>query len=146
MTGWSGSLSGILSSGVPVIDYEHAELITQLMRLKEESSEERIRQMLEFLADYVVRHFAHEQMMHKELGYPKAAAHRAAHEGFVQSFLALEKEYFDGCTNPEFLGRFIAAMETWLQHHILGEDMEFAEFYQRVVPQDVPVDVIELDS
>ena len=127
---WDNSLE----SGVPVIDFEHKELIVNLSALKNESDPEGVRDMLKFLEEYVVKHFAHEQVMHKRSNYPKTDEHRKAHEQFVQTFLALEKEYLEKGSNPDMLQRVIVAVENWLRDHILGQDREFSEYYKKRYP------------
>lgn len=123
---WDSSLE----SGIPVIDFEHKELVRQVSGLEDESKPERVKEILDFLADYVVKHFAHEQLMQKSSNYPKAAEHKEAHERFVERFVALENEYFKNGSNPEIVKKITEAVNAWLRDHIMGQDKEFAKFYK----------------
>lgn len=132
------SWDSALESGIPVIDYEHKELVEQLAALMDESRPDRVEAMLRFLKDYVVKHFAHEQVMHKSSGYPKAAEHKQAHTNFVNTFLDLEDEYFEKGSNSETLQKLTTVVSDWLLKHIMGQDMEFAEYYKAMIRKARP--------
>lgn len=121
---WDSSLE----SNIPVIDHEHRELVEQLSRLVNESNPEHIQQMLDFLKEYVVKHFAHEQVMHRKLAYPKTDEHKATHVAFVSTFLELEEEYVEKGSNPEMLQKIVAILNDWLKNHIMGQDKDFADY------------------
>lgn len=120
-----------LESGIPVIDHEHKELFRQLSMLLDKNQQNRIAEMLDFLGEYVVRHFAHEQVMHNAHEYPKAAEHKAAHLAFIEKFNALEEQFAAEGNSLEMLQKVVAAVDAWLKRHIMGEDKEFAEYYKK---------------
>ena len=126
---WDSSLE----SGVPIIDYEHQLLVGHLENLINESNPEQAREMLVFLADYVVKHFAHEQVLHRGSGYEKAEEHKVAHKDFVETIITLEEEYDDKGNDPEMLIKITDVVKDWLRDHIKGADMEFAEYYKEYV-------------
>lgn len=117
-----------LNSGIPVIDYEHKELVGQLSRLMDESQPNRVPEMLNFLKEYVVKHFAHEQLIQKNSRYPKAAAHKQAHIDFLHTFNSLEEQYLNQGNSPQMLQLLTDTVTDWLKKHIMGEDREFAKF------------------
>ena len=119
-----------LESDIPVIDHEHRELVEQISRLVDESNPEHIREMLDFLKEYVVKHFAHEQVMHRKLDYPKAAEHKATHVAFVNTFIELEEEYIEKGSNPEMLEKLTNILKDWLKEHIMGQDMDFSDYFK----------------
>lgn len=121
-----------MESGIPIIDFEHKELVEQLAALIEESGADKVEEMLRFLKEYAVKHFAHEQVLHKNSGYPKAAEHKALHTAFVHAFVDLEEEYLEKGNNPEILQKLVAMVAEWLIKHIMGEDRKFAEYYAKV--------------
>ena len=125
-----------LECNIVTVDHEHKELFRQVDCLMQEPNAERVQEMLSFLAGYVVKHFAHEQLMHKRSAYPKAAEHKTIHESFVATFVELEKEYTEQGGTPEVLEKIIAAVTTWLKEHIMGEDKEFAEYYRNLRDKD----------
>lgn len=121
-----------LECGVPVIDHEHKELVAQLASLKEQPDADRIREMLDFLKDYVVQHFTHEQLLQKKTSYPKADEHKETHKKFIQTFIDLDEEYRTQGDNPETRQKVMAAVEQWLRDHIMGQDKEFARYYRNL--------------
>lgn len=123
---WDSSLE----CGISVIDQEHRELISRLQQLTHEPSPSVARSMLDFLSDYVVKHFAHEQVMHRQNEYPEADAHKEAHKDFVGRFLALEKKYDGEGGSPEMLREIVEFVGEWLRAHILGMDRDFSEYYR----------------
>lgn len=123
-----------LESDIPVIDYEHKELITLVDRLTENPGPELAREILDFLSDYVVKHFAHEQVMHKKTRYPKAEEHRQIHADFVDAVIALDQEYRDSGSSPEVLEKLVSILNAWLRDHIMGVDMEFAAYFKNYRP------------
>ena len=119
-----------LESDIPIIDHEHRELLNQLVRLMDESKPDRIRVMLTFLNEYVVKHFAHEQVLHKKSSYPKTVEHKAAHMDFLERVSLMEKQYDDEGDNLAMLQKIIETVSIWLKEHIMGQDREFADFYK----------------
>lgn len=127
-----------MESGIPVIDHEHKQLVNQVAALLDEPNQERVREMFDFLREYVIKHFAHEQLMHKSIEYPGAAEHKQAHKDFVETFLQLEEEYRDNGYNSELLEKIVGVVSNWLRDHIMGMDMAFAQFYRTLSPDDRP--------
>ena len=115
--------------GIPAIDAQHKELFRQLDILRDKGNKDRVPGVLRFLADYVVRHFNDEEMLHLKSRYPQAADHRKIHEEFVKTFWELKGKY------DKSAGEFTAVMEInkvvydWLKSHVLKTDMAFAKYY-----------------
>ena len=118
-----------MESGITVIDYEHQELVAQLEKLTNATTPEQARKTLDFLQEYVVKHFAHEQVLHRRVQYPHADAHRQSHQDFIQRVQELDREYGESGNTAAALQKISAVLTDWLRNHILGEDKEFAEFY-----------------
>lgn len=119
-----------LESDIPVIDHEHKELVCQLSNLLDESQPNRVQEMLDFLKDYVVKHFAHEQVIHKKCNYPRAAEHKQAHIDFIDRFNSLEELYLTKENDLKVLQTLIETVNNWLKEHIMGQDKEFAEYFK----------------
>lgn len=124
-----------LESKIPVIDHEHKELVTQLASLMDESRPDRVREMLSFLKEYVIQHFAHEQLLHRSARYPKAHEHKIAHIDFISTFGDMEERFVAEGETPELAWAVGEAVTDWLKRHIMGEDREFAEYYNRLDPR-----------
>jgi len=115
-----------LETGDSEIDSQHRELFARIDKLlqasRDKRSREEVGQMLTFLGDYVVHHFAAEERM-MELGdYPRLEAHRAEHQRFVQEFAILYKEYKSEGPTTLFIIRVGNRVTGWLREHIYRTD------------------------
>ncbi len=73
------------------------------------------------LASYTVAHFATEERMMEQSGYPDLTTHKARHADLAARARALILSYRTG-------ERFLATgllnfLEDWLKHHIAGDDL-----------------------
>lgn len=119
-----------LATGIPKVDTQHKELIRQVESLLEFQNRERFHQTIEFLEDYVVRHFHDEEELMIESSYPKLAEHKALHDAFVTTIGELKDKFeAEGETEENKLELYRAATK-WLMNHILSQDRKFAEFYR----------------
>lgn len=77
-----------LETGNRIIDNEHRELLNAVNALLDACGEgkgrARMGETVKFLNDYVDRHFAHEEQLQKQSGYPGYEAHHAFHEKYKQ--------------------------------------------------------------
>lgn len=75
-----------LETGNPVIDREHRELFQAVNQLMDSCDKGQGRASMEpaiqFLLNYVDKHFAHEEQLQQSTGYPGIAAHRAFHANY----------------------------------------------------------------
>lgn len=78
-----------LETGNRIIDNEHRELLNAVNALLDACGEgkgrTRMGETVKFLNDYVDRHFAHEEQLQKQSGYPGYEAHHAFHEKYKQT-------------------------------------------------------------
>lgn len=122
-----------LETGNTLIDTQHQELIARVNKLVEslETGKEKnvAVQTLDFLLDYTEYHFAAEEKLQEEAGYPEYAAHKLLHEGFVKAVEELREmlEEEEGPTDT-----FVAAVNKnvveWLKNHIQISDKKVADF------------------
>lgn len=122
--------------GSELIDTQHQELFNRVSKFLqavqgEGSWDERKQQVLEtleFMQHYVVIHFADEEELQKEIGYPELERHAQIHAAFkaeVNEFAAkVEKEGLD----EEGMQEFGARVMTWLIMHVGGEDQKIGQF------------------
>ncbi len=77
-----------LETGNPIIDKEHRELFAAANAMMDACAHGQGRSNVErtakFLLDYVDRHFAHEEELHKKSGFPNFEAHKQFHAGYTQ--------------------------------------------------------------
>lgn len=118
------------SSGNRVIDDEHRRLLELSnglldISLSEKDNEEWMPGM-EALLEHVVAHFAHEEKILSELGYPDLAGHSVLHRDLVQKSLTLAArlrtgtgsatELFDFLVNQVVVGHMIKADSVFFEY------------------------------
>ncbi len=105
----------------------HAEEVALLNRLDEvfaEGSEDEVLEgVIEELLEHTKHHFANEERLMREVGFPPLMMHKSEHDRFLNEvgFVVMDwrttkdrkalREYF-GYTVPEWLNRHIATMDT----------------------------------
>lgn len=110
-----------LSIGVPVIDHQHAELVTLLNRVgdavKTGQEAGRIMALLDELIALTRHHFATEECLMDRYGYADAIAHRQEHRKLVEDLLGIQRQFDDVS-----LMLTLQALKEWLRKHIHGDD------------------------
>jgi hemerythrin len=122
----------VLLTGNDEIDAQHRELFARVGQLLDASRERRSREevvrLLEYLGQYVVKHFAAEEMMMDTSGYDRIESHRLEHRAFVRELEVLRLELkSEGPTN-RFVIRVGNRVTTWLREHIYRTDRMFGEW------------------
>jgi hemerythrin len=120
-----------LEIGIPKIDEQHKELIRQTEILLDRTNADRIPETLNFLADYVVRHFIDEQGLQVAVNYPKAEAHKKLHTAFVAKFKEVKTKFDEAGAEvkPDMVLEINKLAIGWLKDHILVHDKEFGNYY-----------------
>ena len=118
-----------LSVQIPEIDEDHQKLIELFNQLnqsiKNNDSREYIGALLKELITCTAWHFSHEERLMLKHNYKGLTEHKQEHE----ELLASVQQLFDKFSNNSTLSdENIEFLEHWLTGHILGTDMEMAEF------------------
>lgn len=114
--------------GNELIDGEHKEIFARIDLLMAAKTDDEVRQMAVFMANYVVEHFRDEEELMRSVGYPDYDAHRQLHAEFRQS---IEAKVMQINTSVELEGLKVELYnETfrWLIGHVLGVDTKIARF------------------
>ena len=126
---WSKSYE----TGHPEVDRQHKQLFGMINELHEAMTQGHGRDVLgpvvKSLAAYTRDHFATEEALMREIGYPNLARHQEKHEALTQQVDELLLRFSAGyLTLPSTLSRFLA---DWLKHHIREEDVEFIAWMKK---------------
>ena len=120
-----------LETGNKMIDDEHRELIAAVNRLLEASSagngREQMKQTIDFLNNYVEKHFSHEEQLQQRSSYPGYTGHKAFHEGYKKKL----REITSGITGDGATIAQLAALNghiSVLISHIRTEDKKLGAF------------------
>jgi len=119
-----------LELGHARIDADHRSLLETLNRLRaavrQGQGREEIQAVLLFLRDYAVSHFATEEGLMLQHGYPGAPAHLTAHADLVMQMSDLVADYRSG--EARLTETLLAFLESWLVEHIQGMDRELGGY------------------
>ena len=122
--------------GSDLIDTQHQELFKRVSKFIQvvqgdgpwEERLEQVKETLIFMQHYVIIHFADEEELQREIGYPELAKHTQIHEDFkaeIREFAqTVQREGFD----EEKVQEFSAKVMTWLIMHVGREDQKIGEF------------------
>ncbi|MDR1083424.1 MAG: hemerythrin family protein [Deltaproteobacteria bacterium] len=122
---WSKSLE----TGIPKIDDQHKELFRQADILVDQSKADRVESTLNFLKDYVNKHFADEEVYHRSSQYPKADDHKRLHVEFTAALKKQFEEFRKAANKSAMVLTINSIVINWLKEHIMRHDKEFAAYY-----------------
>ncbi len=121
-----------LETGEAQIDSQHKELFRIMNELEDASKNGKGRDELEhtlkFLSDYIVKHFADEQMLHIKHAYHERSDHKQYHEAFKKSVNDMIAEYRKQGASITLLGEINSKVAMWLLNHIKREDKKFGAY------------------
>jgi len=124
-----------LECGVEQVDNEHKELFRMVENLLDDTKSgntvEASAKALDFLSEYVINHFAHEEALMQKCNYPNADEHKNLHAVFVKALLELKKKYDDSSGSLSVAIEINHAAMSWLINHIKVIDMRFAKYYKK---------------
>ncbi|MDK2896657.1 MAG: hemerythrin [Candidatus Atribacteria bacterium] len=128
---WNDSLA----IGIPKIDHQHQQLIKQVDQLMEAcrqgKGKEAVRNIIQFLEDYVITHFQDEEQYMTEHAYPQLPTHRLQHQNFTQSFSALKNRFEEQGPSLQFVVQVNQMVMEWLINHISQTDREFGNYLKQ---------------
>jgi hemerythrin len=114
--------------GVEIIDHQHEELFRKFNELGDAlwdgQGKDRIGEMLGFIANYAVGHFADEEAFMLERGYEGYADHKHIHDAFVEEVTATLKRYEMGENSSQFVIRILNRLGEWTRDHVRGHDQK----------------------
>ena len=120
----------VLECGVELVDNEHKELFKMVGNLMKESSKETTLEVLAFLGEYVVNHFAHEEELMRQCSYPYAMEHKEQHDKFIDTFHNLKEKFEKNDGNRAVRTEIYHAAMGWLVNHIKVIDQRFTDYYK----------------
>ncbi len=116
-----------LDTGINVIDAQHHRIVEMINRLHAAQGTRRhdiVSEVVEELVDYTLFHFAFEETMIEEAGYPLTPEHKRIHDIFTAHVRELRERFRAGEDIGEELKQVLA---NWLFRHIRSEDKAYSE-------------------
>jgi hemerythrin len=125
---WSPSLA----VGVDEIDAQHRSLFAQARRFDEAVRSREPSRQLEVLFGFLVRyaeeHFASEERLLLESGYPGAEAHVREHHDFRRRLGSLIPHWESEGDSPALLLALSGFLSRWLLEHVGASDRALGEY------------------
>lgn len=121
----------LYTTGVASIDRQHQKLFEYINKLddliKADISEGTdVDDLLNFLTEYVLMHFSHEEFCMKQVSCPAAEKNKKAHDDFVAFFNDFKNQYKAAPSKDKgaLLLKLQKAAEDWLKNHICKIDIQ----------------------
>jgi hemerythrin len=120
-----------LSVCIPEIDAEHRQFIRLVNELNEaiggRMDVQEIKKRMQAVLDDAVKHFAHEEVLFREWGYPEANEHAIKHAQTLQSLNEIMRHFERGGVDYEWIDAGLKVKEA-LIGHLLNEDMKYRDY------------------
>ena len=120
-----------LSVHIPEIDAEHRQFLRLIYELNEaiigRMGVAEIKKRMQSLLDDAVKHFAHEERLFREWGYPEADEHAIKHAQALKSLSQIMGYFEGGGVDYEWIDAGLKVKET-LIGHMLNEDMKYRDY------------------
>ncbi len=117
-----------LNIGIAVVDDDHRKLVDMVNELfdgiQAGHGQDSVGKVLEKLIAYTKAHFAREEKLFVEAGYPGAAAHKKEHEKLTEDVMAAQAKYNAGATAILSV-ELMNFLKNWLLNHIQGSDKAY---------------------
>jgi len=121
-----------LATGVAEIDDQHKEIFARFNALLEACDRGRSRELLadilEFMNQYVLKHFRDEERLQESVGYPKFIAHKAVHVELSARFVQLQAKFASFGATVQLVIETCKLLSEVLFEHIQEHDKALAEF------------------
>jgi hemerythrin-like metal-binding protein len=120
-----------LSVRIPEIDAEHQNFILLVNELNAaiigRMDVEEIKYRMQSILNDATKHFAHEDQLFKQWGYPEAEEHAKKHEELVLAMHEIMSHFERGGVDYEWIEAGLKVKEA-LIGHMLDEDMKYRDF------------------
>lgn len=117
-----------LNTGIEVIDNQHRRIVEYINQLEDARSggytRAEVSSIIDELVDYTISHFAFEESMQEEAGYPFIKAHKKVHDLFAQRVSEYQARFNKGEDVSKALSSLLV---TWLFNHIKRDDADYVE-------------------
>jgi len=131
-----------MEMGHPEIDAQHKRLIAEINKLckeldNKEPDAERIKGHIKFLLAYAVEHFATEEKVMKDIGYPGFLNHYNIHRWFEKQVRNLVNDYVKFGPTHTMVVRIHHLLVDWLVSHICGTDGDLRTYYKSYIKHEM---------
>lgn len=123
-----------LELGIPLIDDQHRKLLecsnSLTIALSGGNAENKAREVIRFMEQYILYHFQAEEAFQVECNYPQYREHQAIHSRIGTLLKYSLVELSESKFTPEDIDKFYTFFRETVEEHIWVEDAEFAGYYR----------------
>lgn len=119
--------SSELEIGIPVIDSQHQRIVEYIAKVEmahKHHSQEELLEVLDELVDYTLSHFAFEESLMEEAGYPFIKAHQKVHALFTRRVDSYHQQAKAG---SDITDELMHTLKAWLVNHIKHDDRDYGD-------------------
>ena len=113
------------------VDSQHFQIFKLLSSLvgscMDGSATHKIRETLDFLFNYTVRHFQDEETLQIECAFPGYKAHKQLHNDFILEVCEISSKFNKTGLSTELSNDLNKIVANWLINHIMREDKKIGE-------------------
>ena len=124
--------SAELAVGVDTIDAQHEELFRRAGALLEalhgSRGPQEIARLFPFLEEYAIEHFAAEEALMSQHGYPRMAEHVAQHRKLVEDLVPLKASLMKHGMTAKLASEASHFLQGWLLRHVAVSDQVLGAF------------------
>jgi hemerythrin len=120
-----------MDTGYTTIDEEHraiSEQLRQILSAVNASDLARTRAVAPVAFRAIADHFAHEERLMEEAGYPRTARHIEAHGNFLKDAETFGTELRERGITPGFRRWAVQRLVTWFRFHVTANDVDLGLF------------------
>jgi len=136
------SWSPELSIGFDDIDSQHKELLERFNKLqaacRNGQGKEEIRELFDFLDNYVMEHFTDEERIMYLYKYPDIMAHQQVHLELITKLRKLKRQMHEYQISSSLVVDLTQTMFEWIVDHIQREDILLGKFLAKQSVESAP--------
>ncbi|MCL1848848.1 MAG: hemerythrin family protein [Clostridiales bacterium] len=119
-------LSSMITN-VDLIDEQHRTLFNHIDMVESIGTtpipKDKAVETIQFLGDYIVKHFHDEEELQKNSRYPRIKEHQKLHKWYIKEFQKLKNEYDKHGYSAHFAHILNESIIDWYSNHVLVEDI-----------------------
>jgi len=131
------TLTKEFETGVKKIDDQHRELVNKINAVlglgMSSVTKEETEKTLNFLEEYILKHFRDEERIQQDCGYPKCEWHKKQHAILTEEIKKYKKEYLANGPSAKYTLELNNSLIQWLVRHIKVADLEIGNYCQASV-------------
>jgi hemerythrin len=125
-----------MQTGHDEIDAQHQELIQHLNRffemMKKGSANDSLNEFVDFLSQYALWHFSHEEQCMDAYRCPVAAVNKMAHNNFIRIFRGYRSRLVKEGPTTALVIEVQREVSKWVRNHLVRTDTQLRPCVQKV--------------